>query len=488
MSCGKRRLVKLWTKPKNLRVITPSRYEQNEASVKEHWINTIKALELSYKDEQFWDSQTDTVRQLVGPAIFRRIAKIFDLPLEATKYSPKSEPSTPLVPSEQFHVGKSVSGMDARPAFSISDYEPSAEEEEGEMEEDSEGWTTSSVLTASIDKKRSKMKAAGSKSIVMTKSLSKLLSRSFSRAKTLSKGPSIKSKIMKSEQFLASPDSSAYTGDDLAVHQSVAYRYQASRQNPHFEMLYCNESETDMIKWDSHYKQKAFEVSASDEFSKRAEILTKKIAKEFYDWWTGLGNVEFKSEIKRPEDIETLFQVWFDEHASRGIMLHPKIIPCVLKSIANYTGNRKASCPNALKRQVASDIEAETSPSHIVAFGTSLPQKKKHIPPRNNTEEMWHGVRIPEDLRSMACVWEDIQHLTSTKAFQQWLQKHPQLPMPPCFKEMNVPGDKKQLFVVPSDYVVKDKRSQSQSVQELALPVSQFALELKEVLSKLMNQ
>lgn len=35
-----------------------------------------------------------------------------------------------------------------------------------------------------------------------------------------------------------------------------------------------------------------------------------QIAKDFFDWWTGLGNVEFKSEIKRPEDIEDLFQVY----------------------------------------------------------------------------------------------------------------------------------------------------------------------------------
>lgn len=52
MSCGKRPFVKLWEKPKNLRVITPSRYEQNEASVKRHWKNVIKSLEDSYKDDQ----------------------------------------------------------------------------------------------------------------------------------------------------------------------------------------------------------------------------------------------------------------------------------------------------------------------------------------------------------------------------------------------------------------------------------------------------
>lgn len=47
--------------------------------------------------------------------------------------------------------------------------------------------------------------------------------------------------------------------------------------NPHFEMLYCNDSETDMIKWNSKYKQKKFEISASDEYSKKAEILTKQV-------------------------------------------------------------------------------------------------------------------------------------------------------------------------------------------------------------------
>lgn len=59
--------------------------------------------------------------------------------------------------------------------------------------------------------------------------------------------------------------------------------------------------------------------------------------------------------------------------------------------------------------------------------------------------------------------------------------------MPKCLKALDEAGDKKQLFVVPSDYVVKDKSATS-SAQDLALPVSQFSLELKEVLSKLMNQ
>lgn len=52
MSCGKRPLIKNWDKPKKIRVVSPSRYEQNEASVKQHWKNVIKSIELSYKDDQ----------------------------------------------------------------------------------------------------------------------------------------------------------------------------------------------------------------------------------------------------------------------------------------------------------------------------------------------------------------------------------------------------------------------------------------------------
>lgn len=57
--------------------------------------------------------------------------------------------------------------------------------------------------------------------------------------------------------------------------------------------------------------------------------------------------------------------------------------------------------------------------------------------------------------------------------------------MPPILKSLDMAGDKKQLFVVPSDYVVKEK---AVSGQDLALPVSEFSLELKEVLSKLLNE
>lgn len=59
--------------------------------------------------------------------------------------------------------------------------------------------------------------------------------------------------------------------------------------------------------------------------------------------------------------------------------------------------------------------------------------------------------------------------------------------MPDFLKSLEAPGEKKQPFVVPSDYIVRVKASTS-STQDLALPVSEFSLELKEVLSKLLNE
>lgn len=54
MSCGKRLEVSIrnWDKPKNIKVIKPSPYEKNEASVKLHWKNVTRSLEASYKDDQ----------------------------------------------------------------------------------------------------------------------------------------------------------------------------------------------------------------------------------------------------------------------------------------------------------------------------------------------------------------------------------------------------------------------------------------------------
>ncbi|XP_060800593.1 uncharacterized protein LOC106131057 [Amyelois transitella] len=491
MPCGKRPLIKTWDKPKNLRAIKPSRYQQNEPSVRLHWRNVVRELELSYKDDKFWESQSETVRQLVGPVLFTRIAKIFDLPPESTRYEPPSE-SGSILASDQFYIAKTASqiGPTSRPNFSLSDFEPSEVEvaEEEIIEEQSDLW--SEVSQAESMKQRSShksltVKASHAATITMSRNFSRMISsKSFcQRAMSIQTD---KTRTDKSETSTAG--SPAETHDDMDVHLASIYgkKRRYSSKNPHFEMLYCNESETDMIKWKSKYKQKGFEISASDEFSKKAEIMTKKIAKQFYDWWTALGSVEFKSEIKRPEDIEDLFQVWFDEHASRSLMLDPKILPCVLQSIANYVRVPKASCPRVLKRQIASDIHAETSPAHTTAFNSSLPQKLKHIPPRNNTESMWHCVKIPDDLLTMAAVWDDIQHLTSTKSFYTWLKKRPHLPMPTFLRSIDAAGDKKQLFVVPSDYVVRDKTA-STSDQELALPISQYTLELKDVLSKLMN-
>ncbi|XP_034825162.1 uncharacterized protein [Maniola hyperantus] len=500
MSCGKRVLVKNWDKPRQIRVIKPSRYEQNEASVKVHWRNAIRALELSYQDEAFWASQSDTVRELVGPKIFKRIVKIFDLPDEKN-YQPRSERAS-LDPSELYYHTVSCAPVTVPTpgTFSESDFDPAIYDDMGEEEPGVEQSELFTITTDTSDlrrpsKSRSMLRAKSlSTSKQMSKSFSKSMTKSFSKfSKTQMKSASALSRIMKSG-LESSIDEPATTLDDLEVHvsadkmmQAIRSRFQLKGRNPHFDMLYCNKSETDMIKWKSKYKQKTFEISASDEFSKKAEIMTKKIAKEFFDWWSGLGNVEFKSEIKRPEDIEDLFQVWFDEHASRGLVLDPKILPCVLQSIADYVGAKKASCPRVLKRQIAYDIHAETSPAHTMAFGTCLPQKMKHIPPKNNTESLWHCVEIPEDLRTMACVWDNIQNLTSTKTFHAWLQKRPHFPMPPFLKSLEEPVEKKQPFVVPSDYVLKDKASLASEAQDLALPVSEFSLELKEILSKLLN-
>ncbi|OWR42631.1 hypothetical protein KGM_211853 [Danaus plexippus plexippus] len=487
MSCGKRPLVKMWDKPREIRVIKPSRFEQNEASVKLHWKNVLRQLELSYKDEAFWDSQSEMVKELVGPKMFRRIVKIFNLRLDEKPYEPLSE-SMSLEPSEMFYAAMEGGEGPMGPSYSASDFDGDMyddmdeEEDETGLRDQSELWTVSSIST------NEPRKLSRSKSVLRSKSFSaKSISKSLSRvSRTRSKSISRHSRLFKSTYSMA--DEPASSADDLKVHVSeVTVRQGSLRRrgkNPHFDMLYCNKSETDMIKWKSKYKQKTFEVSASDEFSKKAEIMTKKIAKDFYDWWVDLGNLEFKSEIKRPEDIEDLFQVWFDEHASRGLILDPKILPCVLPSIAASVGVKKASCPSVLKRQIAFDIAAERSAAAEKRLRTKgVVRAKEQL---GAAETTWQPIKIPEDLKSMACVWDEVQHLTSTKAFHQWLQKRPHLAMPPYLKSLESPGDKKQLFVVPSDYILKEKSSAA-SVQDLALPVSEFSLELKEVLSKLLN-
>lgn len=59
--------------------------------------------------------------------------------------------------------------------------------------------------------------------------------------------------------------------------------------------------------------------------------------------------------------------------------------------------------------------------------------------------------------------------------------------MPPFLKGLDQPNDKKQLFVVPSDFMIR-YTSDGTSSSELALPISEFSLEIKEVLNRLMNE
>lgn len=52
---------------------------------------------------KFWDSQSEMVKELVGPKMFRRIVKIFNLRLDEKPYEPLSE-SMSLEPSEMFYA------------------------------------------------------------------------------------------------------------------------------------------------------------------------------------------------------------------------------------------------------------------------------------------------------------------------------------------------------------------------------------------------
>lgn len=86
------------------------------------------------------------------------------------------------------------------------------------------------TLTQSVDKKKSKMKSlASAPSMNLPKSISKLLSKSFSRfmLRTLSTmDTTSKTGNVKTEQFVASSDTSAFTSDDLLVaasRRSVRY-------------------------------------------------------------------------------------------------------------------------------------------------------------------------------------------------------------------------------------------------------------------------
>ncbi|CAH2091895.1 unnamed protein product [Euphydryas editha] len=216
MSCGKRPLVKKWDKPKDLRVIKPSRYEQNELSVKQHWKNVIRALELSYKDETFWDSQGDMVRELVGSKIYSRIVKIFNLPVKEKPYEPHSDIS--LGPSDIYYQNN-ITTEAMRRSFSMSDFDPSMyvdiedENDEDITDEESEIWT---ISTSSTELK----KLSRSKSILRTKSLS--ISKSVSN-KMLSKFFSKKSLTRQSKTLKSSPSSVgelATTLDDLEVQMS----------------------------------------------------------------------------------------------------------------------------------------------------------------------------------------------------------------------------------------------------------------------------
>lgn len=65
-----------------------------------------------------------------------------------------------------------------------------------------------------------------------------------------------------------------------------------------------------------------------------------------------------------------------------------------------------------MHRLIRSDIRAARKKKRLVAFGSSLPMDMQIKPTKDDIAKKWlYCDKVPENLQSMAAIWEGITHL-----------------------------------------------------------------------------
>jgi hypothetical protein len=80
------------------------------------------------------------------------------------------------------------------------------------------------------------------------------------------------------------------------------------------------------------------------------------------------------------------------------------------------------------RKQIKKDIKVEKRTKRTVAFGQTLPRSLRFVPPQTKVSDKWLNCKnIPQDVKSMDVVWNDIMHLDSVQAFINYVKENPEV-------------------------------------------------------------
>ncbi|XP_044729578.1 uncharacterized protein LOC123292929 [Chrysoperla carnea] len=169
----------------------------------------------------------------------------------------------------------------------------------------------------------------------------------------------------------------------------------------------------------------------------KSSIITHNIINDFVEWLNTLGPIN--SDISLNEKtLQKMFRIGINEFAIKSLCIDVKEMGSVPFAVANATQHPEKSTRRVLQENLARDIKAEKLKKHTHAFGSALPVELQKFPPHNDTYNRWIKCSIPNELKTMECVFKDITEINSVKAYCQWLIDHPKLPRPQYLVDMGL--------------------------------------------------
>ncbi|XP_012288121.1 uncharacterized protein LOC105703913 [Orussus abietinus] len=206
--------------------------------------------------------------------------------------------------------------------------------------------------------------------------------------------------------------------------------YQLPRLSPY--AVFLTKPRRKAITWRplSESDLKGYDPEAT--LNMRSTRVTNKICSEFCEWLRSLGGAD---EGIDEEVLRDMFRIDFNIDANRTTQMKIEEMPTV-PSVVAHTRNRPDATELALtKMHLIRDAKAEKREKKTVAFGTTLPDDQKFLPPRNKVWKRWLQCEsVPKDLETMDFVWDGITHLDSVKGFVEWLETHSNVTPPKALK------------------------------------------------------
>ncbi|XP_030765315.1 uncharacterized protein LOC115889468 isoform X2 [Sitophilus oryzae] len=189
--------------------------------------------------------------------------------------------------------------------------------------------------------------------------------------------------------------------------------------------------------------------------NQKAEAITEKIATDFIEWLKDLGGDEELSLTV--QSIIDMFEIGFYADIATSLKVHLRELASVPQKVAEARKLPHKAKRAVLHQEITNDLRASKKKTVYAAFGRRLPSELQTRPQAENYFKKWMSCdRVPENLSSMATVWQGITHLKSTRAYCEYLIERPDIKPPKYLLDCGMlnPKNLQDASINDSDYSV----------------------------------